>query len=117
MVCEGPLDALSLQRQGVNATATMGSSVSEVQAQTLSEFEGKIIMGYDNDEAGKRGLGKFEKLRKLNRMNEFYICTPPPSYKDWNEAHQQEVQLSNWVEKYTQKYDYEYINFSKINSL
>jgi 5S rRNA maturation endonuclease (ribonuclease M5) len=117
VVCEGPLDALSLQRQGVNATATMGSSVSEVQAQTLSEFGGKIIMGYDNDEAGKRGLEKFERLRKINRMSEFYVCTPPSSYKDWNEAHQQEVQLKNWVEKYTQKYDYEYINFTKLNSL
>ena len=117
VVCEGPLDAISLQRQGVNATATMGSSISDSQAQTLAEFRGKVIMGYDNDAAGKRGLEKFETLRKIHRMDTFYICTPPPSYKDWNEAHQQGVQLNNWVEKYTQKYDYEYRLLSELNSL
>jgi hypothetical protein len=40
VVCEGPLDALSLQRKGINATATIGSSVSLRQAEILSTFRG-----------------------------------------------------------------------------
>ena len=117
VVCEGPLDAISLQLQGVNATCTMGSKISEVQAQILSEFGGKILMGYDNDEAGKRGFEKFDLLRKINMMADFYICPPPSPYKDWNEAHQGKEDLEEWVKNNTHKYDYEYKFFSDINSL
>jgi len=117
IICEGPLDAISLQRQGINATATMGSSISEVQAQTLAEFEGKVIIGYDNDEAGARGIEKFDTLRKLKRMEEFSICTPPHPYKDWNEAHQKGLDLKEWTQNNTHKYDYEYITYSMLSSL
>ena len=117
VVCEGPLDAISLQLQGVNATCTMGSTISEVQSQILAEFKGEIILGYDNDEAGKRGIEKFDRLRKMNLMEEFYICTPPASYKDWNEAHQKGEDLNKWLKQNTHKYDYDYKIVSEINSL
>ena len=117
VICEGPLDAISLQRQGVNATATMGCHISDVQAQTLIEFGGKIIIGYDNDEAGARGIEKFEALRKLKRMEEFYICTPPPPCKDWNEAHQRKFDLNAWTQNTTHKYDYDYRACSMLSSL
>jgi hypothetical protein len=35
VICEGPLDAISLQIQGVNATCTMGCSVSDYQVEAL----------------------------------------------------------------------------------
>jgi len=117
VVCEGPLDAISLQLQGVNATCTMGSTISDVQSQILSEFGGKIILGYDNDEAGKRGLEKFDLLRKMNLMEEFYICAPPTSCKDWNEALQKKENLQDWVGNNTHKYDYEYKIMTGLNSL
>ena len=65
VVCEGPFDAISLQIQGVNATCTMGSSVSEHQVELLKDFGGKVIIGYDNDSAGERGINKFNYLRKV----------------------------------------------------
>ena len=117
VVCEGPLDAISLQIQGINATATMGCKVSPIQASTLQEFGGKVIIGYDNDEAGSRGLEKFELLRKSYRMPEFYICTPPPTYNDWNEAHTQQQNLEEWVDNTASPYDYEYKLREGLNSL
>ena len=44
-------------------------------------------MGYDNDEAGQRGIDKFDRLRKERRMEPFEVCFPPSGHKDWNSAH------------------------------
>ena len=109
VVCEGPLDAISLQIQGVNATCTMGCSVSEYQVEALKEFEGKIIIGYDNDDAGKRGVNKFDYLRRIKRMADPYICHPPSEVNDWNDAHMQGRDLKKFVDYHTKKYDYNYL--------
>ena len=107
-VCEGPLDAISLQLQGVNATCTMGCSVSQEQLDILKDFKGEIILGYDNDAAGTRGLEKFDRLRKGKMMSEISLCPLPKGFKDWNEAHMKDFNLKNWVDQETVKYDYEY---------
>ena len=109
VVCEGPFDAISLQIQGVNATCTMGCSVSEYQVEALKDFRGKVIIGYDNDEAGQRGVHKFDYLRRIKRMADIYICHPPSEVKDWNDAHQHGWDLQKFVESHTKKYDYDYL--------
>ena len=108
VVCEGPLDARSLQLQGVNATATLGSSISTRQAEILSRFNGKIILGYDNDEAGQRGIDKFDRTRKELRMEGFEVCPPPSGFKDWNDAHVAGKNLFDWMLEKTTSYDFEY---------
>ena len=109
VVCEGPLDAISLQLQGVNATCTIGSSCSRMQGEILKGFNGRIILGYDNDEAGQKGITRFEWLRKELRMDPFCVCYPPPKYKDWNEAHQEGFDIKSWVEENSATYDFEFL--------
>jgi len=109
VICEGPLDAISLQNQGVNATCTMGCSVSDHQMSELQTFGGKIIIGYDNDEAGKRGVNRFDYLRRIKRMADLYICHPPTEVKDWNEAHMKSLNLCEFIQSHTKLYDYEYL--------
>ena len=106
-ICEGPSDAISLNLNGLNATCTIGSTISNVQMQALREFEGKIILAYDNDEAGTRGIEKFERLRKKYMMPAFSICTPPFKYKDWNEAHIGKEDLYEWFTEKTYRYNFE----------
>lgn len=117
VVCEGPLDAISLQIKGVNATCTLGCSVSEHQVEALKEFEGKIIIGYDNDDAGKRGINKFDYLRRLKRMADLYICHPPSEFKDWNDALLQDTDLRGFVERSTKRYDYDYLMTHLLTTL
>ena len=117
VVCEGPLDALALQRKGINATATIGSSVSPRQAEILSTFRGKIILGYDNDEAGQRGIDKFDRTRKEMRMTGFEVCPPPSGYKDWNEAHIAGEDMFSWIMDKSQAYDFDYKSSNLLNSL
>jgi len=115
VVCEGPLDAISLQLHGVNATCTMGCSVSETQMEILRDFKGEIILGYDNDEAGLRGIQKFDRLRKQKMMGEFSVCNPPTGCKDWNEAHVKGENLKVWVLDWKLKYDYEYMILNSLH--
>ena len=109
VVCEGPLDAISLQIRGVNATSTMGCSISRVQAEMLQDFNGKIVLGYDNDDAGDRGIKNFDTLRKEMRMASFEVCPPPSGYKDWNEAAMADEDLYSWVCEKSYAYSYENI--------
>lgn len=109
VICEGALDAISLQIQGVNATCTQGCSVSDHQMEQLSSFQGKIIIGYDNDEAGKKGINRFDYIRRLKRVADLYICHPPSEFKDWNEAHTQNYDLQEFVRNHTKAYDYDYL--------
>ena len=115
VVCEGPLDAISFQLQGINATATMKNIVSPRQAEMLSTFDGDIILAFDNDSAGERGFEAFDKLRKERLMDEFFVCKPPSGYKDWNEAHQNGVDLTNHLEDNIKLYDFQYRMHNQIN--
>ena len=114
LVCEGPLDAVALQRQGVNATCTIGSTCSKTQAEILAGFGGQIILGYDNDEAGQKGMERFDRLRKELRMTGFAVCPPPSGYKDWNDAHIEGEDLKSWIEQNSSPYDFEYLIRSVI---
>jgi DNA primase len=84
IVTEGPLDAITLQLNGFNATCTQGSMMSKAQARQLKAHS--VILSYDNDDAGKEGTTK--AFRLLKSLNVKSICTtsPPASSKDWNDC-------------------------------
>ena len=117
VVCEGPIDAISLRLQGVNATCTQGCSVSDEQVEELKEFGGQIIIGYDNDESGKRGVAKLDYLRRVKRMADLYICHPPSEVKDWNDALLQDTDLRGFVDDHTKRYDYDYLMTHLLTTL
>ena len=107
IICEGPLDAITLNLHGFNATCTIGSSISGVQMHMLKEFTGKIILAYDNDDAGIRGLAKFDSQRRQYLIPEFSVVFPPTTYKDWNEAHIKRENIHSWITENQYRYTYE----------
>ena len=115
VVCEGPLDAISFQLQGINATATMKNIVSPRQAEMLATFDGDIVLAFDNDTAGERGFEAFDRLRKERLMDEFFVCKPPKGYKDWNEAHKSGHDLGNHLLDNMALYDFEYKMLNEVN--
>lgn len=109
VVVESPICAYSLKLQGVNATATMTARVSRTQANILKRFPGRIILGYDNDEAGLKGIQKFDTLRRQMCMSPFEVCPPPKGYKDWNEAHIEfKIDLNDYIFTNTHPYTDDY---------
>lgn len=66
VVVESALAVIRLWDLGIPSVATLGSSVSEEQAQYLNSFS-KVYMLFDNDEAGFLGMfGNMEKKRYNN---------------------------------------------------
>ena len=68
-----------------------------------------VVVAYDNDDAGKRGIEKLERMRKELMMSSIKICPPPKRYKDWNEAWEKDFDLKSYVHKATKEYDIEYL--------
>jgi 5S rRNA maturation endonuclease (ribonuclease M5) len=105
VICEGPTDAISLQLQGVNATATLGCSISATQSRLLAGFQGRIIVGYDNDDAGRTGLKKLHQTINCQRFLDISYCFPDKRYKDWNDMHVDNINLRQYVKENTREYD------------
>lgn len=117
VVTEGPIDAITLQNNGVNATCTQGSHISNTQMQELSDFRGKVIVSYDNDPAGKDGLRSFNRLRRKFRIPPFSIVNPPDKYKDWNEAHVDSFDIKKFIVENSNLYDEYYELKDKLSGL
>ena len=59
MLMEGCLDVLTAQKNGFeSAVASLGTAFTEEQAQLLKKYTDKILISYDNDEAGKNAIIK-----------------------------------------------------------
>ena len=85
IVVEGPIDAISLQEMGYNATCIQGSFCSIVQLEQLREFGGEIIMSFDNDAAGNEGMSKMDFIRKKLCMPSLSVIRVPIRFNDWND--------------------------------
>ncbi len=117
LVCEGPLDALSLQIQGVNATAVMGSYVSLQQLTLLIQNPIKIVLAFDSDESGRSALERTNSYRKLLRIPEIFYCFPPEGFKDWNDAHVADIDLKSYVNNNTKLLSWEELALRDLSRL
>lgn len=118
VICEGPVDAISLQVRGINATATMTSHTSKTQMQMLYTFQGKKILSFNKDKAGMRGFRAFEKLRKLLGYPPFHFKLTPEPFKDWNDyvTRVPEIQADfSWV-NFPEKFDELSFFYSNLNN-
>lgn len=97
VVCEGPLDAISLQIAGINATSIMGSSISYEQLRALKMFGGRLVAGFDNDKPGKDALRKFSRETKKMNIPAIDFIFPKDNYKDWNEMLKAEENVYSYV--------------------
>ncbi|GGF07753.1 DNA primase [Halobacillus andaensis] len=62
---EGYADVLSADQAGIgNGVATMGTSISETQAQLIKRYADRVIVCYDGDDAGTTAAAKAAKLLK-----------------------------------------------------
>ena len=114
IVTEGPIDAITLQDVGVNATSIQGSMLSYSQVEQL---RGKnIILSFDNDEAGKLGFQKAVRMLKMKNCKESFKLNPPLKYKDWNEfrQHTTKSEFLKYISSNIVKVDFSYEVTSKL---
>ena len=82
---EGPTCAIAMQVNGVNATCTQGSNLSQAQAEMLKGKQ--IIFAYDSDKAGVEGVVRARKVLLGKNRNDFALAGLPEGFKDWGELH------------------------------
>jgi DNA primase len=90
MVVEGFIDALSVMQGVSEADAVMGiPGINGWKGRWFDALKGKspdimVLIGVDNDEAGKGGTAKLAQL--LDDLNLRNLVIVPPTGKDWNEV-------------------------------
>jgi hypothetical protein len=114
IICEGIFDVIALQNQGINATCVFGANVSQIQLEMLKEFGGKLIAGFDADDAGMAAIKRLEKARKKLGMPSFLVSFPPKGYKDWSEAHEAGLNLMDHITQSSEIYDFYYITLNSL---
>jgi hypothetical protein len=114
VVTEGPVDAITLQCDELNATCIMGSHITKEQMDLLKQFKGKLIVGFNNDDPrkypgktppGLQGLHYFSKVARQKCLSEFYYCFPPNPYKDWNDMWVAGESCNDYIFKNYKKFD------------
>lgn len=99
IVCEGYMDAITLQKYGFNAIAGMGTALTENQATIIGSFNKEIRCMYDSDDAGKTAtLKNMETLQRYGIPCKWVDLSP---YKDPDEflKHETVDELCRRMEK------------------
>lgn len=111
IITEGVFDTLVFRTCSRNSTCTQGSYISDVQMDQIKGYKGDIIVAYDNDDAGLKGLRRFDTARKRAMMPSFKVAIPPNPYKDWNEVYytlDDMFEFNKLFKSCTKEYDYEF---------
>jgi DNA primase len=117
VLVEGPFDALSLNKFGVNSAAVFGSNISSFQIELLKAFSGDIVLGFDNDEAGVKAVNQFIRLYyKYNLTNKIFTVKFPKNIKDWNELYLDGYNLNFYVNNMMREYSWENKTLDMLNN-
>ncbi|TGB04276.1 DNA primase [Halobacillus salinus] len=74
---EGYVDVISADQSGVNhAVGTMGTSISQTQANLLKRYVDQVIICYDGDQPGVEAAAKAAKLMKNTGCQAFVARVP-----------------------------------------
>ena len=102
ILVEGERDAIKLQQEGYAAVGTHGTSLNPKQKDILLSIGVKrIILAYDNDDAGVRGAKKIEKMID----NEFYEVLNLKLVDDRDPKHYNGTEFKKLIEKQRRKYN------------
>lgn len=118
-ITEGPINAITLQIYGLNATSTQTCKVSKVQMEALKTYEGDLVIAYDNDSPGNAGAKHFRKMAIQSGIDPKKIkCCPPLGEMDWNDMHLNSgVNLKLYIPFHTKDYNYFFSIEEKLNEL
>lgn len=84
-ITEGVIDCLTIAKLKHNATSTLSCDVSNEQLQQLKYYNGTLVVAFDNDKAGRKGISRFLSMANKFKIPDLEYVIPPDPYKDWNE--------------------------------
>jgi DNA primase len=81
VLVEGPTDLLRVVEAGYPVVASFSANLTAEQAVKLKAMRKKVLVCYDNDNAGRRGGALAVSLLAKNRVDA-ELRPPPPEYHD-----------------------------------
>ncbi|MCW1360874.1 DNA primase [Campylobacter sp. CCS1377] len=70
IVCEGYMDAIAFHKAGFNnAVAVLGTALTEHHLPLIKRYEAKVILCFDNDEAGLKAAMRSAYLLSVNKID------------------------------------------------
>ena len=113
-IVEGQCDALSLVVSGIpNAVASLGTAFT---TEHLELLKGKdVILAFDNDEAGHKTMAKL--IEESPQLPVFVLDNFSDSYKDFNDALMNGVDLKDIISKKKRLYGPEFLIVYLKNTL
>ncbi|EEU7197684.1 DNA primase [Campylobacter jejuni] len=70
IVCEGYMDAIAFHKAGFNnAVAVLGTALTEHHLPLIRRYDAKVILCFDNDEAGLKAATRSAFLLSTNKIN------------------------------------------------
>lgn len=91
ILTEAPFDALTYERYGYHAVATLGSHLTEEQEKLILQHTYNLTLSYDADKAGIRGTNDIIK-RLRNKVN--ITIANLPIGKDPNDLSEEEIHFA-----------------------
>lgn len=85
ILCEGYMDVIALNSIGImNAVATLGTALTENQAELLKKHTKRVLINFDSDNAGQtateRALSMFEKVDLATKVVSLDNAKDPDEY-------------------------------------
>ena len=83
-IVEGYFDVLSLNKLGyANSASPSGTALTYQQLESISKYTGKILICFDNDEAGLKATERVLEIKnQISKQVEIHCLNLPTEYKD-----------------------------------
>jgi DNA primase len=114
ILVEGYMDVIALRNRNIkNVVASLGTSLTLGQAKLIKKLSNRVVVFYDNDEAGKKATER--AIYILKQVNLKVSVVSSEKYKDPDEAiqHEEKDYILNLINESKDSFDYLYIKFSK----
>lgn len=105
IITEGQLDVITAWQKGIKiVTSSFGAHCGETHFALLNRYTSNIIIMYDNDEAGKKGM---QKARDICRKYKISVKIKCP----FSEG----TDMDNWLQKHTKEDFYRLLEYNKMS--
>lgn len=107
IITEGQLDVITAWQAGVRiVTSSFGAHCSESHFILLNRYTSNIIVMYDNDDAGKKGIIKAKDICRIYKIQAKFKCPFPEG-----------IDMDSWLQKHTKEEFYKLLEYNKMSYL
>ena len=94
-IVEGYFDVLSLNKLGyANSASPSGTALTYQQLESISKYTGKILICFDNDEAGLKATERVLEIKnQISKQVEIHCLNLPSEYKDISDVFESKPEI------------------------